>query len=143
MEVQKDISGSRIFWIARIALFINYFWFGILKFFPGVSPAEKLAGETIHELTVGFLEQSYSVVILAVVEVSLALGLLMRKTLLWSLRLILIHMIFTFSTFLFYPDLLIGEEMFSLTLAGQYVIKNLVFIALVVILIQQIKSRNA
>jgi uncharacterized membrane protein YkgB len=35
----------------RISLGIVFFWFGFLKFFPNVSPAESLATDTINVLT--------------------------------------------------------------------------------------------
>ena len=38
--------------LLRITVGIVYLWFGALKFFQGLSPAEQLAMQTIHELTV-------------------------------------------------------------------------------------------
>jgi len=39
----------------RIALGIVFLWFGALKFFPGMSPAEDLAARTIDVLTFGIV----------------------------------------------------------------------------------------
>ena len=39
--------------LLRFALGIVFFWFGALKLFPGVSPAETLAGRTIEALDAG------------------------------------------------------------------------------------------
>ena len=36
--------------LLRIALGIVFLWFGALKFLPGLSPAEELAGRTIEAL---------------------------------------------------------------------------------------------
>ena len=33
--------------ILRVSLGVVFLWFGFLKFFPGVSPAQNLAGDTI------------------------------------------------------------------------------------------------
>jgi uncharacterized membrane protein YkgB len=37
----------------RISLGIVFLWFGVLKFIPGMSPAEHLAGQTIERLSFG------------------------------------------------------------------------------------------
>lgn len=142
--MKSENGGSLVLlsWFGRIALFINYFWFGMLKFFPGVSPAEMLAGDTINTISAGILTNSNAVFILAFLEVALALSLLFKKTVLWGLRLMLVHMILTFSTFVFYPELMLGNTAFSLTLAGQYVVKNLVFIALILILVKQFRLQQ-
>ena len=39
--------------LTRVSLGIVYLWFGALKFFPGTSPAETLATDTITRLTAG------------------------------------------------------------------------------------------
>jgi uncharacterized membrane protein YkgB len=37
--------------LLRLSLGIIFLWFGVLKFFPGASPAQSLAGETIEALS--------------------------------------------------------------------------------------------
>src|SRR5437016_2661906 len=44
----------------RIALGIVFFWFGVLKLFPGLSPAEDLAARTIQTLSGGAFGPSLS-----------------------------------------------------------------------------------
>src|SRR3712207_2302913 len=39
--------------LLRLGMGIVYFWFGLLKFFPGASPAEDLAARTIAQMTFG------------------------------------------------------------------------------------------
>ena len=51
--------------LLRISLGINFLWFGLLKFFPGLSPAQDLATNTIEQLTFGLVEPSASIYILA------------------------------------------------------------------------------
>ena len=36
-----------------VCIGVVYLWFGMLKFFPGISPAETIAIDTITELTLG------------------------------------------------------------------------------------------
>ena len=42
--------------LLRIALGIVYFHFGVLKFFPDLSPAELIAGETITRLSLHWID---------------------------------------------------------------------------------------
>ena len=39
--------------VLRTNVGIVFFWFGVLKFFPALSPAEDLAGRTISALSFG------------------------------------------------------------------------------------------
>src|ERR1035437_3172172 len=60
--------------ILRISLGIVFLWFGLLKFFPGVSPAEDIAGRTIATLTFGLIKPSLALPLLAVWECTIGLG---------------------------------------------------------------------
>ena len=62
--------------LLRISLGIVFFWFGILKFFPGLSPAEGLATKTIDVLTFGLIPSNISIIILAAWETLIGLGLI-------------------------------------------------------------------
>ena len=119
------------------ALGVVYLWFGILKFFPGLSPAEELAGATIERLTLGFLEPAMGVFLLAIWEVGIGLLLLTGSFQKWALWAALVHICCTFTPLLFFPDLCFTEVPFGLTLVGQYIFKNLVFLGVMVILIRR------
>ena len=41
--------------LLRLSVGIVFLWFGVLKFFPGLSPAEGLAARTISTLTLGII----------------------------------------------------------------------------------------
>jgi uncharacterized membrane protein YkgB len=119
-----------------ISLGIVYLWFGTLKFFPGLSPAETLAKETIHLLTFGFIPDNISFLMLAIWEVIIGVLLLLNKFNKAVVYLALIHIIFTFTPLFLLPTTSFNQEhMYSLTLVGQYIIKNVVlFSALLFIL---------
>ena len=74
--------------LLRISLGFVFFWFGVLKFFPGLSPAQSLAGETIALLSFGILSPSHAVFILAIWETLIGLGLLTGRFLRASLLLL-------------------------------------------------------
>ena len=112
----------------RISLGICFFWFGLLKFFPGCSPACEIATATIQKLTFGVFSDQVSIYGLAIFECLIGLSLIFRYKMKTALWLLIAHMLFTFSTFLIVPELVMGSKSFSLTIEGQYVIKNIVFI---------------
>ncbi len=115
-----------------ISMGVVYFWFGALKFVPNLSPAEDLAKNTIHHLTFGLIPDEVSIILLAFWEVGLGLlliiGLFRRQAVIFAL----IHMVCTFTPLLFFPNDVFGEEPLSLTLVGQYIMKNLIIIAVLV-----------
>src|SRR3990172_9064695 len=51
--------------LLRVSLGVVFLWFGILKFFPGLSPAQGLATQTIDTLTMGRLSPGVSLLPLA------------------------------------------------------------------------------
>ncbi len=123
------------------ALGVVYLWFGILKFFPGLSPAEELAGTTIERLTLGILDPAMGVFLLAIWEVGIGLLLLTGAFRKWALWAALVHICCTFTPLLFFPDLCFTQVPFGLTLVGQYIFKNLVFLGVMVILIKREVSK--
>jgi uncharacterized membrane protein YphA (DoxX/SURF4 family) len=50
----------------RISIGIVFLWFGVLKFFPGMSPAQDLAARTIEALSFGHVRPALSVPLLAI-----------------------------------------------------------------------------
>jgi hypothetical protein len=54
--------------VLRTSVGIVFFWFGVLKFFPGLSPAEDLAARTISSLTFGLVTPAVSLPVLATWE---------------------------------------------------------------------------
>lgn len=123
MKVEKVVTLIRIF------LGVNFLWFGMLKFFPGVSPAETLATMTINVLTFGLIAPTVSMKLLALWEVLVGLGFLSGRFIPFFVRIFMIHMVLTFTPLFLFPELCFTHPPFALTIVGQYIIKNLVFIA--------------
>ena len=113
----------------RIALGIIFLWFGALKFFPNLSPAETLVGRTIERLTLGVVQPSLSLPVLAAWESVIGIGLILGRGLRGILFLLAVQMAGTLTPLILFP----GETFTSFplvpTLEGQYIIKNLVLIA--------------
>ncbi|MCB0641061.1 MAG: DoxX family protein [Phaeodactylibacter sp.] len=129
MERTQSHPSVALFAFLRISIGICYLWFGLLKFFPGLSPAESLAIDTITCLTFGLLPAKVSILLLAIWEVVVGLSLISGFFMRYILIVALVHMALTFSPFFCFPGKIFGEAYFSLTIIGQYIIKNLVLIA--------------
>ncbi len=113
----------------RVALGIVFLWFGVLKFFPDLSPAETLAARTIEQLTFGTIKPDVALPLLATWETLIGLGLIVGRWLRAVLFLLAVQMVGTFTPLLLFPN-----ETFTIfplvpTLEGQYIIKNLVMVA--------------
>ena len=113
----------------RISLGFVYFHFGILKFFPDLSPAELLASQTIMRLTGGILDASDALFILAIMEVGLGFCLIFNVFMRFAFVLFIFHMIGTFTPIIVLPELAFKIFPFAPTIEGQYILKNVVFVA--------------
>jgi uncharacterized membrane protein YkgB len=113
----------------RIALGIVFFWFGILKLFPGLSPAEDLAARTIQTLSGGAIGPAMSLPVLAVWECLIGLGLLFDRFLRATLFLLAVQMLGTLTPLFLFPTETWTHFPYAPTLEGQYIIKNVVLIA--------------
>ncbi len=113
----------------RVSLGIIFFWFGFLKFFPGLSPADQIATKTITVLTFGFVEPNISIIILASWETLIGLGLITGKLLRVTLFLLFTQMLGTLTPLLLFPAETFTQFPYAPTLEGQYIIKNLVLIS--------------
>ena len=113
----------------RIALGVVFLWFGVLKFFPNLSPAETLVGRTIERLTLGLVQPSVSLPVLAAWESVIGIGLILGRGLRGILLLLALQMAGTFTPLLLFPQETFSSFPLVPTLEGQYIIKNLVLIA--------------
>lgn len=123
MKVEKMVR------IIQIAIGINFLWFGMLKMFPGMSPAESLAIMTIEKLTFGLIAPHISIKLLAIWEVLIGVGFISGIYTKFFVRIFMLHMILTFTPLFLFPELCFTVIPFGLTIVGQYIIKNLVFLA--------------
>ena len=113
----------------RLSLAVVFLWFGILKFFPGISPAQSLAGSTTAALSFGLLSPKTAVLILAVWETLIGLGLLTGFFLRGTLFLLWLQMLGTMTPLFLFPEVCFTSFPLVPTLEGQYIIKNIVLIS--------------
>ena len=120
--------------LLRLALGAVFFWFGVLKFFPGASPAEELAGRTIETLTFGAISQDAALMILAVWEVAIGIGLFLGRWMRAVLLLLFVQMLGTITPLFLFPSETFTIFPIAPTLEGQYIIKNVVIVASAIVL---------
>lgn len=115
--------------LLRVSLGIVFFWFGVLKFFPGLSPAQDLATRTIDLLTFGLIPPNVSIPILAIWECLIGLGLILNVLMRATLLLLFLQMLGTITPIFFFPQEVFTRLPYAPTLEGQYIIKNMVLIS--------------
>lgn len=110
--------------LLRISMGVVFFWFGALKLFPGLSPAEGLIRESIT-----FLPMNLFLPFLAVWEMLIGLGFITGRFMRVTILLLFLQMPGTLSPIVLRPDLVFVHFPLVLTLEGQYIVKNLVLIS--------------
>ena len=128
--------------LLRLSVGIIFFWFGILKFIPGLSPAQDLAIRTIDLLSFGIVPGNISIYILAVWEVLIGIGLLTGIYMRATLLLLFLQMLGTLTPIFLFPGEVFTKIPYAPTLEGQYIIKNLVIISAGIVLGATVRKQN-
>ena len=108
----------------RLGLGIIFLWFGALKLFPGMSPAEGLIARTVGWI----VDPTWFLPLLALWECAIGIGLIVNRWPRLTLLLLFAHMPGTFMPLVACPEVVWTEFPFGWTLEGQYILKNLVLI---------------
>ena len=124
------MKADKLISVLRIVLGINFLWFGVLKFFPALSPAEELATITMDWMFQGLIPSTISIKLLALWEITVGVGLITGIYLRYILPLFILHISLTFLPLFVFPDITFTQIPYGLTIVGQYIIKNIVFLAL-------------
>ena len=119
--------------LLRVSLGIVFLWFGALKFLPGFSPAQDLAGATIAKLTLGVVEPKIAVEVLAVWETAIGVALVFGFHLRVALGLLFLQMAGTLTPLALFPSLTFTRFPLAPTMEGQYILKNLVLISAAIV----------
>ena len=109
--------------VLRVGLGVIFLWFGVLKFFPGLSPAENLVRNTVY-----FFDPDIFIPVLAAWEALIGVGLITGKFMRLTLLLLFLQMPGTALPLLILPDVVWNVFPYGLTIEGQYIVKNLVLI---------------
>lgn len=115
--------------ILKFSLGIVYLHFGFLKFYPDLSPAELLATQTIMTLSGHRLDAQQSLFLLALLETVIGLGFLFNVFRRSMFVLFTFHMLGTLTPLILLPEFAFKIAPLAPTIEGQYIIKNIVFLA--------------
>lgn len=136
LEPIRSIAGTLLdqaipaylYSIIRMSVGIIYFWFGFLKFpfIPGGSPAEDLVGTWSS-----YIDPNLFMLLLAVFETGAGLMLLLNLQTRQVALVLAGHVCGTFITLLVGADQVFNLEygLYSLTMRGQYIVKNLLILS--------------
>ena len=128
--------------LLRVSLGVVFFWFGVLKFFPGLSPATELALKTIDTLTFGRVSPAVAINVLAAWESAIGLGLIFGVAMRVTLLLLFVQMLRTITPLFFFPELVFTRIPYAPTLEGQYIIKNIVLVSAAIVIGATVRGGN-
>lgn len=126
MSIDRKIvlfSQKYGFFFLRFSLALVFIWFGMLKVIGG-----SLAMELVRK-TVYWVDPSWFVPFLGWWEVVIGICFLWKPLLRLGIGLMMIQMVGTFLPLVLLPAVVYQGNIVHLTLEGQYIVKNIVFIA--------------
>jgi len=135
------LSIKKINWLQYSIGFV-YLLFGVLKFFPHLSPAEDLAEMTIRKMTFGLIQGRLSLTLLALLETWIGMFLILNIQTKLIIKVAIAHMVCTFFPFFFDPELTFNLSSKSLSMVGQYILKNIIIISTLLNLYASIPMQN-
>ena len=124
----------------RLALFVIYFWFGLLKAIE-VSPASGLVRDLLVH-TMPFISPELFMLLLGLFEMMIGVLFLIRGAERVVIPLLIIHMITTLIPLVVLPEV-VWQDFLIPTLEGQYIIKNLALIGLAIGIVCGLKPLRA
>lgn len=115
--------------LARFALFTVFFWFGILKII-GTSPANPMVMDLMNK-TLPFMTWGVFIILFSIYEMIIGISFIIPRLERFAIALLIPHMFMTILPLIFLSSMT-WQGFLTPTLEGQYIIKNLVIIALAV-----------
>ena len=113
----------------RLSVGLVFLVFGFLKVFPGVSPAQELVERTTDLLTLGLVPGSVALLAVATLECFIGLCFLAGRWMRLAIWLLAVQFVGILSPLVLLSGDLFGGPGNAPTLAGQYVIKDIVLVA--------------
>ena len=113
----------------RIVLGATFLGFGLLKYFPDVSPAQALATDTIDTLTFGLIGPSVSIYAVATLECFIGICFLAGRWMRLAIWLLAAQFVGILSPLILDSGELFGGPYHAPTLEGQYVLKDFILVA--------------
>jgi len=125
--------------LARFAIFLVFFWFGLLKVI-GASPASPMVLGLMHK-TLPFMEPNAFLIGFGIFEMIIGLTFLIPHLERLAIALLIPHLISTILP-LFLMTSLTWSGFFIPTMEGQYIIKNILIIALAISIAAELRPKH-
>lgn len=109
--------------VLRLTLSIIFIWFGTLKVL-GYNPVFDLVTNSLLPM----LAAGWGLTALGIMEIFIGLMLLSNRALFFTHIILLVHLLGTFSTFVFGWDIVFSPHFPILSLSGEFVIKNITLV---------------
>jgi uncharacterized membrane protein YphA (DoxX/SURF4 family) len=120
--------------ILRVSVGAIFLAFGVLKLFPGVSPAQSLVEATTEIITFGLIAGPVALVVVAVLECVIGLLLISGRALRAGVYLLGVQLIGILSPLVLLPGRLFAGPHGAPTLEGQYVLKDFIIVGAALVL---------
>lgn len=114
--------------LLRVSVGVVFLGFGVLKYFPGVSPAEAIAKATTEKLTFGLAPSGVTLVVVATLECLIGLSLISGRWLRIAVYLLALEFVGILSPIFLFTSRLFAGPHHAPTLEGQYVLKDIVLV---------------
>ncbi len=124
--------------LSRAALFVIYFWFGLLKVI-GLSPASEMV-ERLLSITMPFMPFSSFIVLFGLFEMLIGVLFIIPGLERKAMILFALHMLTTILPLFVMAE--VWSKAFVPTLEGQYIVKNLALIACAVTIWASLEPRK-
>ena len=126
--IHRELVGHSLTFL-RVAVGAVFLGFGVLKYFPGVSPAEDLVKETTTILTLGLVPPGIAIVAVATLESFIGICLISGKWMRLAIWLLAVQFVGILSPIVLLPGRLFAGPHGAPTLEGQYVLKDVILAA--------------
>lgn len=138
LDNQLTVTANKLnLTIARLSLFVVYFWFGALKVL-NLSPASTLV-QLLFNKTIPIIEFNYFFITFGLFECLIGVIFLIKGLERIAILMCILHLFTTFLT-LFLLQAQMWNGILIPTLEGQYVIKNVLIISALVNIGSKIKN---
>jgi len=126
----------------RLSIGLVYLWFGLVKFFPGQSPAEHLVTETFRIASFGVIPADISRPLVATWELLIGIGFLTGLCMRTTLVLLALQLLGAMAPLVLLPAET-WKRTFVLTMDGQFIVKDLIVIAGALVLAATLRPQPA
>jgi putative oxidoreductase len=129
LERCRNFAAPHALFLLRLSLASVFFWFGVLKV-ANVSPVIELL-----KMTIPFLAGSPYLQIVGIVEITIGAGLLVDRLTRQATALMILHLLGTLSLIAIAPSVMFAPAFPVLTMAGEFVLKNVVLMSSALVII--------